>query len=127
MRIKDGGKCATAKQVAYIEMLKRELASDVPKIDKNLSVDDASRVIEELLSKARNVNGHKANGQCVKINEPRLGLAIKECFRTWKNSGRDMYRANRGLFKDEVIQTYRLFTEICDDLQNSLTKNEIEK
>jgi len=109
-------KSATAKQVAYIQVLKRDLGEPKPELKEDLSVEKASKVIEVLLDKMKpHANGNKIR-KVVKINEPRLGMAMKECFKIWKKCGRDIYETKREVFKEEVIRTYKLFTEISEVL-----------
>jgi hypothetical protein len=71
-------------------------------------------MISELFGKA------EQNEQTVsprKINEPRLGMAMKECL--WKGRpGRDIHDNNRNAFIDYTIDTYNLFTEIAERLGN---------
>jgi len=104
---------ATAKQVAYIKTLKRDLGEEnLEIIQKELSVEKASAIIDGLLSKmGRNTCETR---RVRKINEPRLGMAMKECFRLWRRNGHDIYEKRRKLFKKNVIETYWLFTEIAE-------------
>lgn len=58
----------------------------------------------------------------VKINEPRLGMAMKECYRYFRHYEKDILKEHRQRFKENVIKTYQLFTEIAQELeQNSVT------
>jgi hypothetical protein len=81
-------------------------------INDKMSSLEASRIISEQISKAPK-NG---NNQAKRINEPRLGMAIKECFRIWKTNGWDIYSKHRKAFIQEAIKTYNLFTEISETL-----------
>ena len=115
--------------MAYIQVLKRDLGQEEPLLDKNLSVDEASSLISDLKGKAK----HQGNG-CklrhiikIKINEPRLGMAMKECFRRWRQLGKDVYGTKRELFKDEVIKTYYMFTEIAEALGQSQKRAPVEE
>jgi hypothetical protein len=104
---------ATAKQVAYIKTLKGDLGEEnLEIIQKELSVEKPSAIIEGLLSKmGRNTCETR---HVRKVNEPRLGMAMKECFRLWRRNGHDIYEKRRKLFKENVIETYWLFTEIAE-------------
>ena len=77
-----------------------------------MSISEASAVISELISRAR-LNGVAVQRQ---INEPRLGMATKECFRQWSALGRSIHDERRTAFIDYTIDTYNLFTEIADKL-----------
>ena len=50
------------------------------------------------------------------VNEPRLGMAMKECFRQWAALGGDIHGERRKAFIDYAAATYSLFTEIAEKL-----------
>ena len=100
-------KPATSRQIAYIGRLYGELGEEIPEVKAELSNFEASKLIGELISKTQR------NGP-VAINEPRLGMAMKECFKLWHD--RDVLGKNREAFIKETILTYRLFTEIVERL-----------
>ena len=104
-------KPASLRQMAYIRRLSTELGEREVEICEEMSSLDASQVISELIVKAGK-NG-AANG-LVKVNEPRLGMAMKECFRLWSALGRDVLGDRRSVFIKEAISTYWLFTEIAE-------------
>lgn len=106
---------ATSKQLEYIKRLQKEAGLEDMEISDEMSSLEASRIISELISKAQR-NGN-LNYQAKRINEPRLGMAIKECFRIWKTNGWDIYSKHRKAFIKEAIKTYKLFTEISEVLQ----------
>ena len=108
-------KPASRRQLAYIRRLKLESGLEAPEEIEELSVSEASEMISGLLGKAEQ-NGQPAPQR--KINEPRLGMAMKECFRVWKGFGRDIHDNNRKAFIDYTIDTYNLFTEIADRIGN---------
>ncbi len=54
-----------------------------------------------------------------KINEARLGMVMKECYRHFRNYQRDILGNHREWFKDNVVKTYQLFTEIAEELEQS--------
>jgi polyhydroxyalkanoate synthesis regulator phasin len=87
-------------------------------IDEELSSQEASTIIKELMESSQK------NGQTkpAKINEPRLGMAMKECYRYFRHYEKDILKEHRQRFKENVIKTYQLFTEIAQELeQNSIT------
>lgn len=53
------------------------------------------------------------------INNHRLEMAIKECFRLSTGLGRDIWNDKRKVFIEQTIRTYHLFTEIAERLQNN--------
>ena len=101
-------KPASARQLGYIEKLKAENGETEPAMNEELTRSEASKIIQGLIS--------KQNGN---INEPRLGMAIKECFRVWNHYGRDVYDEKRERFIQEAIATYQLFTEIDERVRAS--------
>jgi hypothetical protein len=52
-----------------------------------------------------------------KLNEARLGTVMKECYKHFRNCQRDILGNHREWFKDNVIKTYELFTEIAQELE----------
>ncbi len=82
---------------------------------KEISSLEASRLIKGLIAK----DIKNGNGKSKRINEPRLGMAMKECFRVWKESGWNIYTTHRELFVKDAINTYKLFSEIAEKIQNS--------
>ena len=48
------------------------------------------------------------------INEARLGMAMKECFKVWLRCGLDIHREKIKAFIRETIETYYLFSKIAD-------------
>jgi hypothetical protein len=105
-------KPASKRQLAYIRRLQTVVGETEPEITEEMSVSEASALISELVSKARQ-NGVVLQRQ---INEPRLGMAIKECFRQWSALGRSIHDERRKAFIDYTIDTYNLFSEIADKL-----------
>ena len=107
-------KPASAKQLAYIKRLSREMGKREVEVCEEMSSSDASRIISELIVKARKSG---ATNSRIKVNEPRLGMTMKECFRVWKALGRDVLGDRRSVFISEVISTYELFTEIAENVE----------
>ena len=105
-------KPASKRQLAYIRRLQTVVGETEPEITEEMSVSEASAVINELIARAQH------NGVAVQrpVNEPRLGMAIKECFRQWSALGRSIHEERRTAFIDYTIDTYNLFTEIADKL-----------
>ena len=104
---------ATPRQLAYIRQLVKSKGDEDIELDENLSFQDASKMIKEMMG--------TTDGQAkpTKINESRLGMVMKECFKPWRIHGYDIYGKHRETFKNEVIRTYQLFTEIAQELEQS--------
>ena len=100
---------ATKAQTGYIKGLQRKMG--IMGGIKNMNSLEASRLIDDLVSALN-------TGQ--KINEPRLGLAMAECFRLWKNNGWDIYKKHRTAFIKDAVDTYWLFTEIAKKLESDV-------
>ena len=104
-------KPASKRQLAYIRRLQTVVSEAEPEITEQMSVSEASEIISELIERSRH------NGVAVRqINEPRLGMAMKECFRQWSALGRSIHDERRKAFIDYTIDTYNLFTEIAEKL-----------
>ncbi len=101
---------ATEKQKAYIQHLRRKQGKESLEFDPNLSFEDASKMIKEMMA---------AEGQAkpAKLNEARLGMVMKECYRHFRNYRRDILGNDRAWFKDNVVKTYELFTEIAQEIE----------
>jgi hypothetical protein len=110
-------KPASVRQLAYIKRLWTEMGESGPEISGEMSSPDASRMISQLISRARQ-NG--VESVQAKMNEPRLVMAMKECFRLWTGLGRDIWEEKRDAFIKEVINTYGLFTDIADRADGSV-------
>jgi hypothetical protein len=104
---------ASDRQMAYIRRLRVEVEHGIPGPETALSSAEASRLIETMLGKSIRNGVSSANA---KINEPRLGMAMKERFRVWVGLGRDIWddQNRRQQFVERVLQTYELFTEIAE-------------
>jgi len=105
-------KKATPRQLAYIRQLMKRKGDEDIELDESLNFQEASKIIEDLL-------GISPQNSKAKINEPRLGMAMKECYKMWRNCGRDVFEEHRDRFKKDVIRTYQLFTEIAQELEQS--------
>ena len=104
---------ATARQLAYIQQLRRKQGKESIGLDENLSAQEASRMIEDLMG----ISPKNGQLQSLKVNEARLGMVLKECFRDFRNSEKDILREHRQRFKETVLKTYQLFTEIAKELE----------
>ena len=100
---------ATKAQIEYIKRLQRRIG--IKGGVKKINSLEASRLIGELVSALN-------TGQ--KINEPRLGLAMTECFRLWKNNGWDIYKKHRKAFITDTVDAYWLFSEIAEKLESDM-------
>jgi hypothetical protein len=105
-------KPASKRQLAYIRRLQTVVGETEPEITEEMSVSEASEIISDLIARARQ------NGVPVQrpVNEPRLGMAMKESFRHWTALGRSIRDERRNAFIDYTIDTYNLFTEIAEKL-----------
>ena len=74
-------------------------------------------IIGKLVAKAQKRDGANAH---IKVNEARLGMAMKECFKISAGNGWDIWSKNRKAFIDEVVKTYQLFTEIVEKLEGNV-------
>jgi len=115
-------KPATNKQLAYIQRLQKEIGTDGPEIKDKISRYEASKIISDLIAKACKNGTHNSQDRNTRINEPRLGMAMKECFKVWKNSNWDIYDKQREAFIKDAIRTYNLFTEITMRLAQNAEK-----
>lgn len=115
MAVEAAIKSTTSRQLAYTKKLKAELGEAGRQLRNEMSSYEASKVISELVAKAQK------NGQSkmVKVNEPRLGMAMKECFRLHTSLGRDIWEEKRKMFIERVIETYELYTEIAEKVAQS--------
>jgi len=104
---------ATPRQLAYIEQLRRKQGRERIEIGEDLSFQEASKMIEGLMGTS------PENGQIrhSKINEARLGMVLKECYRDFRHYEKDILKEHQQRFKETVIKTYQLFTEIAKELE----------
>ena len=80
-------------------------------INEGLSSQEASTIIKALAEYSQ------TNGQTkpVRLNEARLGMAFKCCYRNWVTSGENIFR-NKNAFIKNVLDTYTLANEIAQEL-----------
>ena len=124
MPIQATTKPASSRQIAYIQRLQAELGQNGPEISDEMSSFEASKLISELIGKAQKNGAVNGQGKKVRINEPRLGMAMKECFRLWKGNGWDIYGKHREPFIKDAINAYKLFSEIAEKMEGSTNGNE---
>jgi len=103
-------KPASDKQLAYIKSLQIETGIQDLEINNEINSFEASKIIGELIEKAQKTNRLKNQ---LTLNEPRLGMAMKECFKLWTGLGRDIWDEHRTAFIQRSIDTYMLFSEIA--------------
>ena len=114
------GRPASRKQLAYIKQLRTEIGDVDPEVDFDLSSAEASQLIGKLMGRLGGnglSTGNGYSGHIGRINEPRLGMAMKECFRLTAGHGWDVYGDYRKYFIEKVIKTYLLFTEIAERVE----------
>jgi len=111
-------KPASNRQLAYIRRLQAELGTDTIELSPEISSSEASTLIGELIARAQKNGSANGYNKQVKISEPRLGMAMKECFRKWKGNGYDIYGKHREAFVKDAINAYNLFTEIAQKVEN---------
>jgi hypothetical protein len=107
------GKLATPRQLAYIERLAGETGMKVAKPLEELTVREASEVIDELTDKANNGNSAAGKRNNNWSKGARIGLAFKVCYHRWISSGNNIF-INREEFIKNVLDTYDLLNEIAD-------------
>lgn len=102
---------AAKRQIEYIKRLQRRMGIK-GEINTELNGQEASRLIGDLVSALN--SGHNLRS---KINEARLGMAMTESFRLWKNNGWDIYKKHRKAFITDAVDAYWLFSEIAEKLE----------
>jgi len=119
-------KQATERQMAYIRQLRTEIGDTAPEPGEELTSAEASELIGKLVGMVKpsepwNGNGHTSYSMRKgRINEPRLGMAMKECFKLTAGYGWDIDGQHRTAFIDKVVKTYLLFTEIAEVVESGL-------
>ncbi|MCF8118458.1 MAG: hypothetical protein K9K33_18815 [Desulfarculaceae bacterium] len=80
---------------------------------------EASQMIGQLLEQRQNTEEFVSADTlpASNINQARLGMAMKECFRLWKSWGRNLHGDSHRPFIKEVVATYNLFTEIAEIME----------
>ena len=111
------GNLATPKQLAYIERLASDCSATIQQPLDELTVEDASRIIDQLLDqtgqKGRTANRKKRDNWG---NGARIGLAFKVCYQRWINSGTNIF-THKDDFTQNVIATYELLNEIAKKVE----------
>ena len=106
---------ATPRQLAYIQQLRRRQGKESIELDDNLSAQEASKMIEDLIG----IPSKNGQLQPLKLNEARLGMVLKECYRDFRHYEKDILKEHRQRFKETVLKTYQLFTEIAKELEKT--------
>jgi hypothetical protein len=106
---------ATPRQLAYIQQLRRRQGKESIELDEDLSAQEASKMIESLMG----IPAKNGQLQHSRLNDARLGMVLKECFRDFRHDEKDILKEHRQRFKETVIKTYQLFTEIARELEQS--------
>jgi len=109
---------ATPRQLAYIQQLRKRQGKDSLEMDEELNFQEASKIITELTENSKPAEQIKA----LKINEARLGMVMKECYRYFRSYEKDIHDKYRDYFKQDVVKTYQLFTEIAQELEQRSTR-----
>ena len=105
-------KPASSRQIGYIERLKAENGGTGPSIGTDIIDLQMSQFMQRLTA--------TQNGE---INQLRLSLAMKECFRLWTGLGRDVYSEHRETFIGRTIETYQLFIEVAKSLNAKILED----
>ena len=112
---------ATPRQMAYIERLSTDSGTTIDKPVAELTVAEASELIQELVDKVNNgqngQNSTAANKQSGRRNDfgsgARLGMAFKCVYRNWVTSGVNIFKNKKDFIKN-VLDTYKLINEIAE-------------
>lgn len=106
---------ATPRQLAYIQQLRRKQGKESIELQETLSFQEASKMIEDLMG----ISPKSGQFQPLKMNDARLGMVLKECFRDFRHYEKDILKEHRQRFKETVIKTYQLFTEVALELEQN--------
>ena len=104
---------ATPRQLAYIQHLRKRQGKESMEIEGDIGFEEASQIISNLMG----VPLRNSHSRPPKINEARLGMAMKECYKLWRRNGWQILTEHRQKFKEDVTKTYQLFTEIAQELE----------
>ena len=116
---------ASSKQLGYIRRLQEQMGLSPDGGPTGMNSLEASQMIGQLLEQRQNT-GEFVSADTLpasNINQARLGMAMKECFRLWKSWGRNLHGDSHRPFIKEVVATYNLFTEIAEIMEG---KRELE-
>jgi hypothetical protein len=105
---------ATKAQIDYIKGLQRRIG--IKGGVKKINSLEASRLIGDLVYALYTGRNHAS-----KIDETKLGMAMTECFRLWKNNGWDIYKKHRKAFITDAVDAYWLFSEIAEKLETDVS------
>lgn len=110
---------ASSKQLGYIRRLQEQMGLSPDGGPQGMNSLEASQMIGQLLEQ-RQTTGEFVSADTLpanNINQARLGMAMKECFRLWKSWGRNLHGDSHRPFIKEVVATYNLFTEIAEIME----------
>jgi hypothetical protein len=114
---------ASKRQVEYIKRLSNELGIAAPVDTEDMSSFEASQKIGVLVARLREGQGRESapvsapSTRQNRINDARLGMAMKICFMRWTALGRDVWAEKRQAFIKETLDAYDLFSEIAMALE----------
>ena len=106
---------ATPRQVAYIERLSSGNGLKTEKPLSELTMTEASELIQHIAAKGNGTQESKNNGsKRVDFNQgARLGMAFKCCYRRWTGNGHNIFKRKED-FIQNVLDTYVLINEIAE-------------
>jgi hypothetical protein len=121
--MRDEERLATTKQLAYIERLSTDCKTTIAKPLGEMTMQEASEVIDDLLDRVNGCESGNDGGQNTVSrsskrydswsNGARIGLVFKVCHRCWTKSGVNIFQ-NKERFIGNLLATYRLLNEIAE-------------
>jgi len=106
---------ATPRQVAYIERLSSGNGLKTEKPLSELTMSEASELIQQIAAKGNGMQESKNNGsKRGEFNQgARLGMAFKCCYMLWTSTGYSIFRRKEE-FIQNVLDVYGLINEISE-------------
>ena len=108
---------ATPRQVAYIERLSSGNGLRIEKPLSELTMNEASELIQQIATKGSRNGLHESNNNGNKradFNQgARLGMAFKCCYARWTGTGNNIFKHKQD-FIQNVLDTYVLINEIAE-------------
>ena len=110
---------ASSKQLGYIRRLQEQMGLSPDGGPQGMNSLEASQMIGQLLEQRQSTEEFVSADTlpASNINQARLGMAMKECFRLWRGNRHDILEQRRKPFIKNVVATYNLFTEIAEILK----------
>ena len=102
------GTRATPRQVAFIERLFLDRGATIEKPVEDLSMQEASELIDALLQKGSAASRKKESWS----TGARIGLAFKVCYQRWIGTCTNIFKNNDRFIKN-VLEAYELLNEIA--------------